>query len=1240
MMNGPSRPIRSGSRALALATAALLILGGSTVATGAATAAAPVTATPSWPDNPDWQKYVQSPDSRNVSPVAVVSVTGDVTNADALVDSSADGVTTLTATPRTVESSPVKIDVTGTDARYLRLNVTKLGFAAKGDPAGRYVQLSELEAFGADGTTNLTVGKSVTASETIETAGWSTRFLTDGVTNSDNPDAHGWTSQPHGSSDFGGSIWVTIDLGSVQSVGTIVLWPRTDTLSPDNTTASFPVDYTVRTSATDAQSSSFVVKKTVTGQATPPIPEVKGSASILLDYGHNVGGYPTFDVSAASGSPTLQSGYSETRWQVSPTGDGVAPWASGDSKRFNTYKITKPGRITNGEIQGGQRYQLITLTTPGTVELSAVGVDYTSLRVAAEDYAGYFVSSSDELNKYWYDGAYTNIINHVPANTVGARWNTDEGALDVPGTSAGTAMGLLREGADWTDYTVEFRTKIVANQAGWVVRGSNASSGYLLILGAADNTVTGGGPNSLQQFSVKNGVYSPISTVTLPTPIESGSWHTVKEAISGTTVTTFIDGQQVASFNSANFPAGTPAQTGGTVGWRVFSGEEAMFSDLVVTNAGETLYDNALADETAIADFTVPGNNALPLLLDGAKRDRAVWSGDLAVQGPTLYYSTATTDYMRGSLELLGSWAGTNGYVSGMMPPTTPVNTVPQATPKSPYSANYSMYFVRALGEYYEYTADDEFVEQQWPTVQRQLEWNNSLVGVNGLVVTNNDNGADWDYYDGPKTGEVTTYNALYYRVLLDGAKLANVAGHPELAKKYSDRADAVKTAINTRLFNSETGLYNLSSSVTDVTAQDANVFAVLFGIAPDDKVDGILSTIKSDLWTEHGTLPFSRGYQQTISPFISGFELNARFASGDTTNALELLSREWGPMIAPGDLYTGTFWENLSPEGTQATDQTNMAHGWSTGSTSALSKYVLGIQPVEAGYKTWLVQPHPGDLEWTKGKAPTPHGALEVNWSRDADVGFAMKVTAPEQTSGTIAVPTFGEDVDVIVNGSAVFSHGAAVPGVEGVTSVSLEGDYVNVEVTAGTWNVSTGPATAAPVITPGTATITGKAAVGSSLTAHTSSWKPSGVKLAYRWLNNGKNIPTAIAKTYTLKASDQGDRISVRITASAAGYESVSVTSSSVKVLRTLTATPKPKVKGTTKVGHTLKVDAGKWKPSKVSLSYRWYRNGIVIPNATKSSYKLVSADRRKVITVKVTGSKSGYQSQTESRSTAKIK
>jgi alpha-L-rhamnosidase len=1013
-------------------------------------------ALPTWPANPNWQQYVQSPSSPDVLPVSIVSTSGNVTNAAALTNPSAGNVATLTATPPTLSSSPVTLTFPTVQARYIRLNVTKLGLPAADNPTHTYLQLAEMQVFGADPSQNLALGESVTASETIEASGWGKQYLTDGVTDTQNPVAHGYTSLSHSSTDVSGSpVWVVVDLGSVQSVSSVVLWPRTDLLSSDRQTASFPVDYSIQTSATDSQSASFAVQETVTGQTDPPVPVVNsGGATIILDYGHEVGGFPTFDVSAESGSPTLEAGYSETRTWISPTGDGNPPWGTGDHNRYDTYQVSQPGRITNAMIQGGERYEEISLTTPGTVSLSAVGILYTPPLAKPDSYSGYFVSSSDQLNRLWYDGVYTAEMDQLPVGTSGPRWNTDQGSLDVPGTTAGT--GLLTAGKLWTDYTLTFTTMITANEAGWMVRGQDAQDGYLLILDASTDTL--GGANVLQELSQVGSTNKRIANVRLSQPILTGTWHTIKEVVSGTTVTTYIDGSQVASFDSATFAPGVAAYSAGSVGFREFSGEEASFKDLSVTAPGGTLYQNALSDSAAISDFTVPGPNTIPLILDGAKRDRAVWSGDLSVEGPTLFYSTNTSDYIRSSLELLGSWAGSNGYVSGDISPETAVNTgPPPATVHGGYSATYSMYFVRDLAVYYQYTADTGFVQKEWPVVANELAWSASQVDSNGLFATTSSDGKDWDYYDGAKTGEVTEYNALYYQTLIDGALLATAAGHPDLASKYSAQASALKTAINATLFNTSTGVYDVSNTVKGVIAQDANVFAIDFGLAPADKVSSILATIKSSLWTPFGTLPYSSGYKNFISPFVSGYELTARFGAGDTTGALQLLSNEWGPMIAPGDLYTGTFWENESTTGTQAWKATSMAHGWSTMPTSALSEYVLGIQPVDPGYQTWLVQPHPGDLAWTEGQAPTANGgSLSVKWAQDTTAGvFHMQVVSPSGTGGEVWVPL------------ASAAKGVSSALTPGATLLRRSGNYDVYSVGVGTFEFSSVIDNTAPVTT-----------------------------------------------------------------------------------------------------------------------------------------------------------------------------
>ena len=130
------------------------------------------------------------------------------------------------------------------------------------------------------------------------------------------------------------------------------------------------------------------------------------------------------------------------------------------------------------------------------------------------------------------------------------------------------------------------------------------------------------------------------------------------------------------------------------------------------------------------------------------------------------------------------------------------------------------------------------------------------------------------------------------------------------------------------------------------------------------------------------------------------------------------------------------------------------MAHGWSTTPTSALSEYVLGIQPVDAGYQTWLVQPHAGDLAWTEGRAPTRYGSLVVDWGHPKSGQFAMHVSAPRGTSGTIAVPTFGQSVDVRLNGRTVWNNGHAVAH---QASAELVDGYVNLEVGSGSYDIQT---------------------------------------------------------------------------------------------------------------------------------------------------------------------------------------
>ena len=171
--------------------------------------------------------------------------------------------------------------------------------------------------------------------------------------------------------------------------------------------------------------------------------------------------------------------------------------------------------------------------------------------------------------------------------------------------------------------------------------------------------------------------------------------------------------------------------------------------------------------------------------------------------------------------------------------------------------------------------------------------------------------------------------------------------------------------------------------------------------------------------------------------------------------------------------------------------------------------------------------------------------------------------------------------------------------------------------------------PALAAPKAT-------GVHRVGNTLTAKSTGW-PTGATAKYQWLRNGKAIKGATTAKYALRAQDKGKKVSVRVVVSVGQHRVTRISPAHVVKPGKLTAKT-VKISGKTKVGARLKVSTKAWKPGKVTLKYRWLRNGKAIKGATGKTYVLKRSDRGKRISVKVTGSKAGYT--TLSRTSAKTR
>lgn len=256
------------------------------------------------------------------------------------------------------------------------------------------------------------------------------------------------------------------------------------------------------------------------------------------------------------------------------------------------------------------------------------------------------------------------------------------------------------------------------------------------------------------------------------------------------------------------------------------------------------------------------------------------------------------------------------------------------------------------------------------------------------------------------------------------------------------------------------------------------------------------------------------------------------------------------------------------------------------------------------------------------------------------ARVGETIRVDPGSWTEGSSLMFGWLRD-GVLIPGSHSATYEIVDADLGKVLSTQVIG-WTTETATLGSIVVATRPvAPALAFTTTPTPTITGTARVGATLTVTTSAWQPAPDLTTVQWRRNGAVIAVATQPSYTLTAADRGSKITVTIISSLAGYKTASRTSPATATVAAGIIKPTtPRISGTGKVGKILTAQPGSWQPTQVAFRYQWYRDSKAVRGATKASYKLVKADKTHKIKVKVTGSLTGYTTQSKTtKQTKKI-
>ena len=384
------------------------------------------------------------------------------------------------------------------------------------------------------------------------------------------------------------------------------------------------------------------------------------------------------------------------------------------------------------------------------------------------------------------------------------------------------------------------------------------------------------------------------------------------------------------------------------------------------------------------------------VILDGTVRDRCPYVGDEAVIGPTLDVSRPHWAVQRAMLV----WFAAHQHPDGAIPASPLVHG-------QIVLIDYNAYWVLALYNYVLYSGDVGLARQVWPHLVKLLDGWYPAHTHDGLLV-NDENLGDYGFQ---LPGQlVAYYNAQYSLALEHAAQLARWLGDAQDEARWLARRRPIARAFTRVFWDAKAGAFVDTTKDRATHPEDAQAFAILAGLATPKQATAALAYLGVHEWRGYGQTVTDTGswdgpavggdVQDRVYPFISYFEVLARYAAGQPEIALQLIRREWGYMAKNGpSTNRGTMWETIGPYGGGPVNvHQSWDAGWSSGAAPALTNYVLGVQPTSPGYATFKVTPRQGDLAWARGSVVTPHGLLTVSWQRTAG-SVRLHVTAPAGT-------------------------------------------------------------------------------------------------------------------------------------------------------------------------------------------------------------------------------------------------
>ncbi len=362
-------------------------------------------------------------------------------------------------------------------------------------------------------------------------------------------------------------------------------------------------------------------------------------------------------------------------------------------------------------------------------------------------------------------------------------------------------------------------------------------------------------------------------------------------------------------------------------------------------------------------------------------REQGLYAYDSRNQILYGYYVWGNYDFAEASLDLLGKSFDGDRYLSLTAPGLTTL-TIPVFT----------LVWITELCEFMMYSGRTALFEKWQNLVDLILD--RALASadprVPGLYHPGEQGSYIWNFCEwngqlsGLKGNAQAPFNVYLHESLRSAANMHRFTGNTARAEELEAAAGKLGAVIEQTFFDPEQKLYR--ASLTDDPEFYEHIQAVMLAeeLVPEEKQKHILDSF----------------YEKKMR----GIDLNALryFVQAMTKNGSEarhFLMRELREILEPIVLSGATsLWETRhgSEDFVYAG---SLCHGWSSVMPYFCGAVLLGITPLEPGFRKFAVSPYTGDMNSFSGEIPTPYGMIRVQWRKTPDQVLEVTVNSPAET-------------------------------------------------------------------------------------------------------------------------------------------------------------------------------------------------------------------------------------------------